>query len=113
MGGCAAAFVDLFRGEEAAVADFFGLEVEGALVAAAVDLDELVSGFAAGVDFEEGLEVAGGDGDAEFFAEFADGGGGVVFSPVEVAATGGVPAIGVHIFPGGAALEEDFSLDVL
>jgi hypothetical protein len=94
--------------DPAAFGDFGGVEGEGTGEGPKEkDLDEFVAGLGRGAELEDGAEGQARVVPAEFLGEFAAGGGGVVLARVEMAAAGGVPAIGEGVLGRAALLEEE------
>ena len=97
------------EGEEGDGLDLKGGEVEGAVVAAAEDLDEFPAGAGGAGETSDGLQ---GGVDAQLLANLAGGGGGVGLAGVHVAGGAGVPEAGVFILPERAFLQEELALSV-
>lgn len=58
------------------------------------------------------MVAVGSDVEADFFADLADEGCGDILSPINVAANGCVPTVGLNVLPRRTMLEEKLALGV-
>jgi hypothetical protein len=99
---------EVFEVEPVAALDFFRVQLKRSLEFAAVDPDEFLAGFGAGIELEEFFGKAG-EGDAEFFFSFTESAVVIGFADVEVSGSRRIPCAGKAVFAQGTFLEEDLA----
>ena len=96
----------MLPGKPPARLNLFGVESEGPFGFSAIDPDEFLAGFLAGLE-SENAGGSNGKGDAEFLLDFTEGAGVVVLAAIEMARGRGIPGAGEGVLGLGTLLEEN------